>query len=89
VFTDAIKQVKGESASVSIAWYGFACVAAAANDRVSAVHYLHSALDAGYHGANLMRKDPDLKSLHGDPAFEALLTREQKRAAATKPAPAK
>ncbi len=89
MFTEAIKQVKGERASVSIAWYGFACVAAAANDRVSAVQYLHSALDAGYHGANLMRKDPDLKSLHGDPAFEALLSREQERAAATKTAPAK
>jgi tetratricopeptide (TPR) repeat protein len=76
-----IQQVsKSDSASISGVWYGFACVAASANDRVYALQYLRRAFDTGYQDPRQVRNDPNLKSLHGDPAFETLVTTEQQHA---------
>jgi serine/threonine protein kinase/tetratricopeptide (TPR) repeat protein len=68
---DHISQISG--ASVFQAWYNFACVAAVAHDRDEAIHHLREAIAHGYKDIDHMRIDEDLKSLHGDPRFEALL----------------
>jgi len=69
-----------DAASISGVWYGFACVAANAEDRAAAVQYLRKAFDTGYQDPKQVRKDSNLKSLHGDPAFETLLTAEEEKA---------
>jgi hypothetical protein len=77
---DIIEQVKkGGEASLPEAWYSFACVAAAANDRQAAIQYLHNAINGGFKDFAHMRVDPDLKSLHGDQQFETLLENSQKQ----------
>ena len=81
MYATEIQQVsKSDSASISGVWYGFACVAASANDRDSAIQYLRKAFDTGYMDAKQVRNDSRLKPLHGDPAFEILLTTEEKQA---------
>ena len=74
LFNDTIEQIGNiHGASVFLAWYNFAGVAAAANDHAEAVRHLREAIDHGYKDIDHMRIDQDLKSLHGDPRFEALL----------------
>jgi serine/threonine protein kinase/tetratricopeptide (TPR) repeat protein len=78
LFNDTIEQIgKTPGASVFLAWYNFACVSAAANDHAEAVRHLRQAIDHGYKDIDHMRIDQDLKSLHGDPGFEALLKESQ------------
>jgi serine/threonine protein kinase/tetratricopeptide (TPR) repeat protein len=78
LFNDTIEQIgKTPGASVFLAWYNFACVAAAANDRAEAVRHLREAIAHGYKDIDHMRIDEDLKSLHGDPGFEAILKEAQ------------
>jgi non-specific serine/threonine protein kinase/serine/threonine-protein kinase len=64
------------------AWYDQACGAAQAGHREEAFDDLRHALSNGYWDAEQMRVDSDLKSLHGDTRFEALVAEAQKRAAA-------
>jgi eukaryotic-like serine/threonine-protein kinase len=74
LFGDTIEQVSHTpGASVFQAWYNFACVAAAANDRAEAIRHLRDAIAHGYKDIDHMRIDEDLKALRGDPGFEALL----------------
>ena len=81
MYATEIQQVsKSDSASISGVWYAFACVAATAHDRASAVQYLRKAFDTGYVDAKDVRNDVTLSSLHDDPAFETLLTSEEERA---------
>jgi len=81
MFVTETQQVsKSDSASISGVWYAFACVAATANDRDSAIQYLRKAFDTGYMDVKQVRNDAALKSLHGDPAFEMLLTTEEEHA---------
>jgi len=83
LFTDTIDKLSSAGQSTApLAWYGFACVAAAANERDDAVRYLHEAINHGYRDADHLRADDDLKSLRGDHRFVALL------ADAAKPSPA-
>jgi hypothetical protein len=79
LFMNTIERVKrtGET-TLPLAWYNFACVAAAANDRAAAVEHLRDAINLGLTNTAHMRTDPDLKSLHRDPRFEALLRSTQK-----------
>ena len=56
-------------------WYNLGCSQALMGRRAEAVAALSRAVDAGYADAEWMRKDADLESLRGDPAFEALLQR--------------
>ena len=65
------------------AWYNFACGAAVTGHREEAIDYLRQAIDQGLGGADAAAADPDLKSLHGDPRFEALLSNARDRAALT------
>ena len=64
--------------------YGLACVAALRGDRKQALEWLTQAVDHGWKHADHMAKDDDLKSLHGDPAFEALVARARENAAKSK-----
>jgi serine/threonine protein kinase len=64
--------------------YLLACIAARKGQLDESLSYLREAVDHGLSpGMALgMEKDPDLKSLHGDPRFEALVAHAKERAAA-------
>ena len=67
--------------------YNLACIAALMGRRDEALSLLSQAVDHGL-APDLdlgMNKDTDLKSLHGDPRFEALVSRAKERAAAQEP----
>jgi serine/threonine protein kinase/tetratricopeptide (TPR) repeat protein len=72
------KMNKAPSENVSLAWYNFACVAAAAHDRDEAVQHLREAVKHGYKDIDHMRNDDDLKFLRGYPSFEAFLSEATK-----------
>ena len=57
------------------AWYGYATVAAAAHDNDQAMDCLNSAVKHGFERVQELATDDDLKSLRGDPRFEALVSR--------------
>ena len=83
LFAEEIEQIgKLQPANLSIAWYYFAAVAAAAHDPDAAVQNLREAVDHGYTDVGRIRSDDDLKSLHGRPNFESLMAEAEKRAAA-------
>lgn len=69
---------KAASENASLAWYNFACVAAAANDRDEAVQHLREAVKHGYKDIDHIRNDDDLKFLRGYPRFEAFLSEAKK-----------
>jgi eukaryotic-like serine/threonine-protein kinase len=62
------------------AWYDFACGAAVAGRHDDAFDYLGRAVDLRYARPEWMAGDPDLKSLHGDPRFEALVAKARQNA---------
>jgi tetratricopeptide (TPR) repeat protein len=64
-----------DSAALASAWYDFACGAAIAGRRGEALGYLRQAIDLGHKNPDEMINDDDLKSLHGDPRFEALVAK--------------
>ncbi len=81
LFGDVIEKVSEiQEANVSLAWYNFAAVAAAAHDPDEAVQHLREAVDHGYKDIDHIRADEELKSLHGYRRFEAFLTDARKRA---------
>jgi len=55
------------------AFYSAACAFALGGDAASALDYLARAVAAGFRGAGRMAADPDLRVLHGDPRWAALL----------------
>ena len=63
--------------------YNLACLAAVLGHRADAFANLRQALDYGYRGAEIAN-DEDLKSLHGDPRFDAILAEVKRLAAAAK-----
>ena len=65
-------------------WYDFACGAALAGRRDEALDLLRQAIEHGYTDAGHMKIDDDLKSLFGDPRFDALVADARKRAVAAK-----
>ena len=71
--------------SISAAWYDFACGMALAGRRNEALLYLQRAIDEGHQAPEDIVADADLKSLHGDPRFEVLLTRARNSLASTRP----
>jgi non-specific serine/threonine protein kinase/serine/threonine-protein kinase len=79
LFADIIEKIgKTQQENVSLAWYNFACVAAAARDSDTAVDHLREAVSHGYKNIDHIRSDDALKSLHGDARFEAFLADAQK-----------
>lgn len=80
LFEDIFEKVtKTQEGNVSLVWYSFACVAAAAHDRDEAVAHLREAVNHGYKDIDHIRTDEDLKSLRGYPRFEAFLIEARKR----------
>ncbi|MGB2889925.1 MAG: tetratricopeptide repeat protein, partial [Candidatus Acidiferrales bacterium] len=72
----------------ALSTYNLACFAAREDKRDEAISLLREAIDHGLAPeADLqVEKDPDLKSLHGDPRFDAIVTdAKQHVAAAQKP----
>jgi tetratricopeptide (TPR) repeat protein len=55
------------------AWYAFACVAAAASRPEDALQYLREAVHHGYHDADGLLADDDLKDLRRNPQFVQLI----------------
>ena len=62
-------------------WYGLACMSARAGRHDKAFEYLGNAVDNGYAVPGWMTSDPDLKPLHGDPRFDALVAKARQTAA--------
>ncbi len=84
LFREAIEiadKTKQQSAAAQ-AWYRFACAAALAGHRNDALDYLVHAVDNGFGRPDWIASDSDLKSLHGDPRFEALVARARQNTAA-------
>jgi non-specific serine/threonine protein kinase/serine/threonine-protein kinase len=64
--------------------YNLGCLAALRGDRKLALDWLGQAVGHGWRGADGMAEDSDLKSLRGDPRFEALVARTREDAARSK-----
>jgi non-specific serine/threonine protein kinase/serine/threonine-protein kinase len=64
---------------IGTGWYDFACGATIAGRQREAFEYLRQAIDLGGQSPDDIVSDPDLKPLHGDPRFEALVTRARNR----------
>jgi tetratricopeptide (TPR) repeat protein len=64
-----------EAGGLAEAWYNFACAAAIAGRRDEALGYLRHSIEHGFSDLDAAASDPDLKSLHGDPRFDALLAK--------------
>ena len=73
-------QGKAEAAA---ARYDFACGAAVAGFSEEAFDHLKQAIDGGFSEFGQMRTNEQLKSLRGDPRFEALVAAMQQRTAAS------
>ena len=58
--------------------YATACYEAMFGEKRVALDLLKRAVAAGYLNFNYMRRDPDLKSLHGEPEYEALVEWESR-----------
>jgi len=66
---------------VSTSVYNLACVAALQGHREEALRGLREALDLGFRRTDAIPDDEDLRSLHGDPRFEAIVAEAQRRTA--------
>lgn len=56
------------------AHYNLACSLALKRRKADAIRALRQATELGYSDSEWLRSDPDLQSLHGHPAFEAIVT---------------
>jgi serine/threonine protein kinase len=82
---DANRRVLGhDNPGMVLAVYNLGCWAARQGHKSEALAYLREAIDHGLSPADDLDidKDADLKSLHGDPQFEALVAYAKERAAA-------
>ena len=84
LYDEAVQRASKAQAKglLGLAWYNFACGAAVAGHRDEALEYLRRAVDLGSEYALDMDTDNDLKSVHGDPRFTALVAHAKERAAA-------
>jgi hypothetical protein len=84
LFEEAIQTAgKGDQPfKLSVAWDTFADGAAIAGRRDEALQYLDQAINHGYGPPEAIAGDADLKSLYGDPRFEALVAKARQKAAA-------
>jgi non-specific serine/threonine protein kinase/serine/threonine-protein kinase len=81
---DIERRVLGpDNSDTALAEYNLGCVMAGQNRRDEALSLLREAVEHGFRSDDAleMGKDPDLKSLHGDPRFEALVARAGQPAA--------
>jgi non-specific serine/threonine protein kinase/serine/threonine-protein kinase len=82
LFRETLRTVRNENgkAASAGAWYGLARTEAFAGRREEAIGYLRNAFEHGYTDLDAVAVDPDLKSLHGDPRFEALIAKARQAA---------
>lgn len=74
LFNNTINQLSANpDINVPLAWYAYACVAVAANDRNGAIHHVREVLSRAPQFAVQMRADDDLKPLRGNARFKALV----------------
>jgi len=82
LFLDLLEQqrrVLGEDhADTAGTLYNLACVNARIGRRARSLDWLGQAVAHGYADTDTMTRDPDLTSLHGDPAFDAIVARARK-----------
>ena len=84
-FREAI-QVAGKTNATGViapARYSFACGANIAGHHEEALQYLHRAVALGYGTSATIAADPDLKSMHGDARFKALIAKAHEQAKAS------
>jgi serine/threonine protein kinase/Tfp pilus assembly protein PilF len=84
LFREAIQAASktNQPGVIDNAWYYFGTMAASVGRRDQALEYLGNAIDHGFRNADQMQSDDDLKSLKGDPRFEALVAKARQPAAA-------
>ena len=77
IFRDVIEtaQKTGQPATVAEAWYNFACAEAARGRPDEAFADLNHAIENGLISPGELSADPELKSLHSDPRFNALVAK--------------
>jgi eukaryotic-like serine/threonine-protein kinase len=77
LFREALETVRKENETEASgdAWYSLASAEAVAGRHDEALEYLRSAFERGSTNLDLAAADPDLRSLHGDPRFDALLAK--------------
>jgi eukaryotic-like serine/threonine-protein kinase len=82
LFREAIETASktNEPSELANAWYNFACGAALTGHRNEALGYLGKAIDHGFGASAWMNNDSDLKSLHSDPQFDALVAKARQNA---------
>jgi serine/threonine protein kinase len=69
----------GEPSTIAGAWYRFASGAAIAGRHDEALEYLDKAVSLGHWSPVVISTDPDLRSLHGNKHFEALIAKAHQR----------
>lgn len=60
------------------AWFRFACMAATTKHSDDAIEYLKEAINLGFHSADRLSTDDDLKNLRGNPQFQLLVAELKK-----------
>jgi serine/threonine protein kinase len=77
MFRDVIETAEktGQPATVAEAWYNFACAEAARGRPDEAFADLNHAIENGLISPGELSADPELKSLHSDPRFDALVAK--------------
>jgi serine/threonine protein kinase len=86
VFRDVIETAgkTNQPATVAEAWYNFACAEAARGRRDQAFADLNHAIENGLISPGELSADPELKSLHSDPQFDALIAKARETVSAGK-----
>lgn len=78
LFREAIRNTA--QAQLQTLWYNFACAAAVAGRKDDALEHLSQAIDLGFNQADYLGQDDDLKSLRGDPRFDAIVAKARQAA---------
>jgi tetratricopeptide (TPR) repeat protein len=86
MFRDVIETAgkTNQPATVAEAWYSFACAEAARGRPDEAFADLNHAIENGLISPGELSADPELKSLHGDPRFDALVAKARATISARK-----
>jgi eukaryotic-like serine/threonine-protein kinase len=86
LFRDVIDKAENSNqpATVAEAWYNFACAEAARGRADDAFADLNRAIEQGRISPGEISGDPELKSLHGDPRFDAIVAKAQATSSAKK-----
>ena len=86
MFRDVIETAgkTNQLATVAEAWYNFACAEAARGRPDEAFADLNHAIENGLISPGELSADPELKSLHSDPRFDALVAKARETSSARK-----